>query len=165
MGNDKATLRRYEDDLYVSGTGIMIMGLWTVVKLTMELFLGPEVKNALEAEDPASRATVMIIIVILATVLLMFVLVIHMYIGLNAVRAAKGRPYKKGYYYMAYAALVLTVAGLFTYVDSFKDPKKIDTDLASLIVDLTTIYIFASAIISTKKIKKLKEELLRENCG
>jgi hypothetical protein len=39
MEDVKVSLRRYEDNLYVSGLGITVMGLWTALKSMMEIFL------------------------------------------------------------------------------------------------------------------------------
>ena len=50
MNYDKAELRRHEDNLYVSGSGVLVMGAWEVVKIFMQVFLvSPESFN-IEAE-------------------------------------------------------------------------------------------------------------------
>lgn len=157
MGNSKALIRRYEDDLYVSGVGIMIMGVWTVVKIIMELFLGSDFDFNLEAEDPRLRIVAIIVIGLILAILMFLILKLHLYIGLNAVRVAKGKKFKKGYCTAAKIMLVLTILGMGTYTSMFDKPESIDTQLASMLVDLTTIYIFVILIISTNKLNKLKE--------
>ncbi|MCR4705162.1 MAG: hypothetical protein K5641_03760 [Lachnospiraceae bacterium] len=154
--DSKAMLRRYENDLYVSGVGILIMGGWTVLKLVMELFL-----KSKDYFQPKTAEEMAVVAVILAVTLVMVLLIvrIHFYIGMNAIRAAKGRAYKKSYFKWAVIMLILTLSGLLVYADILKDPNNIDTNLASMLVDLTTIYIFLIVIISTKRIKNLKTKM------
>jgi predicted membrane protein len=83
---------------------------------------------------------------------------VHLYIGLNAMRAAKGRKYKGGYFVAAIIVTVLSVLSLFTYIEGFQNIEKIDTTIASMLVDITTIYIFLVVIISSLRIKKIKGE-------
>ncbi len=36
MESEKVLLRKYEDDLNVSGMGVIILGAWSIVKLIMQ---------------------------------------------------------------------------------------------------------------------------------
>ena len=81
---------------------------------------------------------------------------VHLYIGLNAMRAAKGREHKEGYFVAAIIIAVLSVLCLFTYKEAFKNIERIDTTMASLLVDITTIYILIMVIVSSIRIKRIK---------
>ena len=159
MGDDKVKLRRYEDDLNVGGLGVVILGAWSVLKVLMYTIM--EDKNTINLEEIAKEdraIAVGIFIVIIALTLLMVLLIfkIHLYIGMNASKAARGEPYKKGYYTAAIILLVLSVLSMFTYIEAIKDLDNIDTTIASFIVDLTTIYILWIVVSSTRKIRELK---------
>lgn len=160
--SEKASLRRYEDDLYVSGTGVIVMGAWSVVKAGMELFLGAELKKDLVTDDTIPMALAMFLVFLIFAVISFVILKLHFYVGLNAVRAAKGQEHKKGYYKAAIIMLVLTLLNMGSYPEMFKDLGNIDTNLASVFVDLTTAYIFVIVLISTNKIKNLREQQSRE---
>lgn len=158
MGNDKVKLRRYQDDLNVGGLGIVILGAWSILKIIMHTII--EAKNNISLEEFAEEErwiAVVVVIVVIAGILLVSLLIfkIHFYIGMNASRAAKGEPYKKGYYKGAIILLVLSVMGMFTYIDELKNLDTIDTTIASFIVDLTTVYILWVVVSSTKKIREL----------
>ncbi len=159
MGDDKVKLRRYEDDLNVGGLGVVILGAWSVLKVLMYTIM--EDKNTINLEEIAKEdraIAVGIFIVIIALTLLMVLLIfkIHLYIGMNASKAARGEPYKKGYYTAAIILLVISVLGMFTYIEAIKDLDNIDTTIASFLVDLTTIYILWIVVSSTRKIRELK---------
>ncbi len=158
MNSDKALLRKYEDDLNVSGTGVIIMGAWSIVRVLIELFMnGKEFLN-IDEEDPQFFMIGMIIVFALVAVIAVGVMSVHLYIGLNAIRAARGKKYKKGYYAAAIIVTVLSVLSLATYINDFQDLEKIDMTLASMLVDITTTYFFLVVIISSVRIKGIKGE-------
>ena len=159
MDNSKARLRRYEDDLYVSGTGVIIMGAWGVVKAVLGIFLGADSELYLEADSALGKTAVIILTVILVGIISALIMKFHIYIGLNAVRAAKGKEYKKGYIIGAVILLLLTLSGFIAYKDMFKNIDNIDSTIASMLVDLTTAYVCVIVIISTKRINELKQSV------
>ena len=158
MMSDKAKLRRYEDDLNVSGTGIVIMGAWSIVKLIMDLFLESKEYFAFEADSKFEYAFGVTFVAIISLI----VIKIHLYIGLNAIKASKGREHKKGYFAGSVIILIIMVLCLLLYIEKFQDIDNIDTTISALLVDLTTIYILAVVVISTVKIKKLRKKMLQE---
>ena len=158
MGVDKAKLRRYEDDLNVSGAGVIIMGAWAVVRVLIEVFLQTNPSEELAKEAPEDRLPILLIVIAMVVILSAVVLTIHLYIGLNAMRAAKGMKYSRGYYAVAIILLILTVLGLFSYREGLKDVDNIDTTIAAMLVDLTTIYILAVTVISTRRIRSIKKK-------
>ena len=158
MNSDKALLRKYEDDLNVSGTGVIIMGAWSIVRVLIELFMnGKEFLN-IDEEDPQFFMIGMIIVFALVAVIAVGVMSVHLYIGLNAIRAARGKEYKKGYYAAAIIVTVLSFLSLATYINDLQDLEKIDITLASMLVDITTTYFFLVVIISSVRIKGIKVE-------
>ncbi len=160
--NMKLLLRRYEDDLYAGGLGVVIMGVWNAVKAIMGIII-----NFSDIIGPrAGDSTVFSLdfgILIASIILVMFLLIkAHLYIGLNAARAARGKKYKKGYFTGAIILLVLSTLGLASYGFVINDMDNIFTVLASILVDLTTIYIFAIVIRATIKIRELKSAQIQE---
>ena len=157
MEDDKVRLRRYEDDLYVGGMGIMLMGIWSVIKTAMQFFLSSDDYFVPEIADPTIRAIFTALLFVVIAVFMALVLRVHFYIGLNAIRAAKGQHYKKGYYTAAIIMLVLLLLSMGLYSDMLEDIENIDTTIASILVDIVTIYIFIIVVISTDKIKRIRE--------
>ena len=159
MGNDNTNLRRYEDDLHVSGLAVVILGAWSVLKLIMEVILeGQSVFKMDEFGDDEKLIAMLVygVIIFIVVAISLLIFAFHFFIGMNASKAARGLPYKKGYYVCAIIMLVLSVLGIAAYYEEFKNLEEIDTTIASLLVDLTTIYVFFVVVISTNKIRKLK---------
>ena len=166
MNSEKALLRRHEDNLNVCGMGVIILGAWDVLKVIMQAFM--EAKDIfqfdLEVTDDEKAVTLLVVIAIVAILILLSALIFlfHIYIGRNAMKNAKGQPYKKGYFVWAVILLVLSVLGMLTYVDEIKETENLETTIASIIVDLTTIYILVNLVISTQKIKQIRAEQTQE---
>ncbi len=166
MNSEKALLRRQEDNLNVCGMGVIILGAWDVLKVIMQAFM--EAKDIfqfdLEVTDEEKAVTLLVVIAIVAILILLSALIFlfHIYIGRNAMKNAKGQPYKKGYFVWAVILLVLSVLGMLTYVDEIKETENLETTIASIIVDLTTIYILVNLVMSTQKIKQIRAEQTQE---
>ena len=160
MSNDTIKLRRYKNDLYVSGTGVIIMGAWSVIKALMEIILGPEDYFDMGDIEPDYRPYVLVISVVFVLLFMLLILAVHLYIGMNAAKAARGMDHKKGYIAGSIILLILTLISFTSYAND--DPEDIDTTIASILVDLTTIYIFAVVVISSFRIKKLEEQPAQE---
>ena len=158
MNTEKAELRKYEDDLNVSGMGVIIMGAWSIVRVLIELFMNTKEFLNLDDEDPESIMFGMIILIAIVAIISVLVMSVHLYIGLNAMRAARGKEYKGGYYIAAIIICVLSVLSLGSYIKGLQDLEKLDTTLASLLVDITTTYFFIGVILSTVRIKRIKGE-------
>ena len=161
MHSDACALRRYEDNLNVCGIGVVILSAWDAFKLAMQFLTkikessGDFFAQFAEAERGyALGFFIFFIALVLLGIALIFLL--HAYIGVNASRAAKRRPYKKGYYAWAKILLVLSVLSLFAYADKIRSLEELDTTVASLIIDLTFIYILGTVVISTRRIRALR---------
>ncbi len=160
MGTNSVALRRYEDDLSVGGFGVIILGAWDVLKLFMQIIMDWDEISDFGAESEADKlpmAIVLIVIVAFIMLIAFLIFKIHLYIGMNASRAAKGQPYKKGYYTWAIVLLVLSVLSMAAYIDEITDLENIETTIASIIVDLTMIYCLGIVVFSTRKIKEIRE--------
>jgi hypothetical protein len=162
MNSGNALLRRYEDNLNVCGMGVIILGAWDVLKVIMQLMMNmkdlvSEMLNDVDESEQGIALGVIIAIIAVAIVITAVIFLIHYYIGMNASRAAKGLPYKKGYYVWAIILLVVSILGMYTYVEDIKDIENIETTIASIIVDITSIYILISVVVATRKIKELKQ--------
>ncbi|WP_034444076.1 hypothetical protein [Butyrivibrio sp. AE2032] len=166
MNSEKALLRRHEDNLNVCGMGIIILGAWDVLKVIMQLLLESKemFQFDLEATEEEKAITLVVLIAIIAIFILLSALIFlfHVYIGRNAMKEAKGQPFKKGYFVWAVILLVLSLLGTLSYADEIKEAEVLSTTIASIIVDLTSIYILATLVISSRKVKALRAELTQE---
>ena len=166
MKNSKPLLRKYEDNLYVCGMGVIILGAWDVLKLIMQVILDAKdlfnITADVKEDERGLALGIIIAAVVIVFLLSILIFLVHVYIGRNAMKAAKDQPYKKGYFVWAIIILILSVLAMYFYVDDFMEMKHIKTTIASIIVDITSIYILAVVVVTTVKIKKLKATQTQE---
>ena len=162
METDGARIRRCEDNLNICGIGVIIMGAWSILKVIIELLL--ESKDIInvdivpQVETPLEVVLAYVFVLLTVLFLCFLIFCLHLYIGLNAVREAKGNPYKKGYYVWTLITLVLAVAGIIAYKDNFRDIENIDTTIAAFLVDITFIYILVGIVVYRNRIRKLRAQ-------
>lgn len=163
----KALLRRHEDNLNVCGMGVIILGAWDILKVIMQLLLEAKdmfnIDLELPEEDKAMTMFVIVFVVAILILLCSLIFLFHVYIGRNAMKDAKGLPCKKGYFIWATILLVVSLLGTTTYLDAIKEAEAVSTAIASIIVDITSIYILANLVISSRKVKKLRTEQTRRD--
>jgi len=155
-------LRRYEDDLNVCGIGVMILGGWEFLKVIIHILMNTqepleEMLAALEKSGEWLAAGALSAMTAGSFLYLLLIVQLHIYIGRNACRAAKGAPFRKGYYIWAVILFVITIVGMAGYAEELRHPENIATIVASILVDLTYIYILGMVIVSTRRIRALRQ--------
>lgn len=159
-------LRRYEDNLNVCGSGIIVFGVWDAIKIIIQIFMNENGIKAYIFNDISKYAkgdsatySLIVILIVLAIVILIIlpIFLLHIYTGLNASRAARRLPYKKGYLVVAIIMFIISVVGMIVYIIGIKNMQNVEINIASIIVDLTYIYILGSVIVYTQKIKSFRE--------
>ena len=146
-------MRRYRNLLTVSGLGVIIFGLWSVLKTILLLFM----KEGILSEIPDDTFVRVMFFLILGGILLIDVL-IRLYVGLSA--RAEGFGKKKGYGYVV-IAILMALASLTSLVLIFFDSNEqsIWELIVSVIVEATSLVVTIELLVAAFTVKKLKKEL------
>lgn len=146
-------MRRYQNLLTVSGLGVIIFGLWSVLKTILLLFM----KEGILSEIPDDTFVRVMFFVILGGILLVDVL-IRLYVGLSA--RAEGFGKKKGYGYVV-IAILMALASLTSLVLIFFDTNEqsLWELIVSVIVEATSLVVTIELLVAAFTVKKLKKEL------
>ena len=145
-------MRRYQNLLTVSGLGVIIFGLWSVLKTILLLFM----KEGILSEIPDDTFVRVMFFLILGGILLVDVL-IRLYVGLSA--RAEGFGKKKGYGYVV-IAILMALASLTSLVLIFFDSNEqsIWELIVSVIVEATSLVVTIELLVAAFTVKKLKKE-------
>ena len=145
-------MRRYQNLLTVSGLGVIIFGLWSVLKSILLLFM----KEGILSEIPDDTFVRVMFFLILGGILLVDVL-IRLYVGLSA--RAEGFGKKKGYGYVI-IAILMALASLTSLVLIFFDSNEqsIWELIVSVIVEATSLVVTIELLVAAFTVKKLKKE-------
>ena len=146
-------MRRYQNLLTISGLGVIIFALWSVLKTILLFFLREDVRAALP-DDAASRTILLVVII----GILVIDISIRLFVGLSA--RAEGFGKKKGYAYIVFAVLA-ALASLASLVMIFFDStyNSITELVVSVIVEATSLVVTIELLVAAFTVKKLKKEL------
>ena len=146
-------MRRYQNLLTVSGLGVIIFGLWTVLKTILLLFLQEDMVDDL----PDGLFYRVLFFTLIGGVLLIDFL-IRLLVGLSA--RAEGFGKKKGYGYIV-VAILIAIASLVSLVLIFFDTadRSILELIVSFIVEATSMIATVELLVAAFTVKKLKKEL------
>ena len=100
MMTDKEKIRKLEHDLYLSGIGVILLGVWGCMKATMTLYLS---EGGIDTSDvePEIIPLFFVIFLIMLILLNIIIMAFHLYVGLNAMKVGKRGSRKKAYLYVA----------------------------------------------------------------
>ncbi|MBQ6262050.1 MAG: hypothetical protein IJK58_00870 [Clostridia bacterium] len=143
-------LLKSQNDLVISGMGVIILAVWTVVKAAMYAVLRlRELWGTLEADYRG------IVIAVSAGVIALIgavSLLLRITIGRSAIREGKGG--KSGKLYIVLAWIILVLDGLGVLIDllSFGSNGILDS-VAVLAVDVTSAATLINLLVSAKRIR------------
>lgn len=150
-----ANIRRLENSLVTIGTGVVILSLWTLLKIILyTLVYREEIENASSTLQPIEAAFV---IGLIAAAVVVFIL--HCFIGLSAIDEGRGKrkhpvyPIVTGFIIIFYAAMILLELSLLFFY------KEISLKLViSMVIDVTTIGLMIDILASSLRLRKLKKQ-------
>ena len=146
-------MRRYQNLLTVSGLGVIIFGLWTVLKTILLLFLQEDM-----LDDLPDGLFYRVLFLTLVGGGLLIDFLIRLFVGLSA--RAEGFGKKKGYGYIV-VAILIAIASLASLVLIFFDTgdRSILELIVSFIVEATSMIATVELLVAAFTVKKLKKEL------
>ena len=159
----KRELRRYEDRLIVTGSGIFVVGLWSVVKFAMIYAFGqlPEFSNEIMAELGESETLVLGIVLFITLVLLMLS---HLYIGRSAQNEGLRKSTNK-WGYIVFTVLFTVLYGISVSDDIRNLDIYYDTafdGIVETIIDITVLVTLVELIIAAVEVKYLRYKISKQ---
>ncbi len=158
-------LRKYRTNLTIGGTGVMIFGIWGVVKLLLYYFMTPAAvnKDSINNISYEAREISRIFMVSFAVAMIVLViveLVLRAIIWRLSVKEGQGK--KCGYVHIVLAIIIgvtLTVSDIMYMVSPVARTHTIFDNIIIVIVDSTSLLALFDVIFSSFKVKKLSKEL------
>lgn len=158
-------LRHYRTNLRNSGSGFIIFAFWGIIKFLMIVTMKRQYFWDMIGMDPeafyseSDRVLVFALGISAVLIFMLIVLLIHLFIGIGAIKFGRGKSQKQRFFHVAVIMFVLSVLGLTYYIPGLGGVKTYsDTILAAMLVDMATAYILFDMIHSTSMIKKLLKQ-------
>ncbi|MBE5844717.1 MAG: hypothetical protein E7302_11225 [Butyrivibrio sp.] len=153
-------LRRRQSILGITGIGVIVFGFWSFIKIHLYFLVGREYLLSRPGYygDPNPTALLIITYIILL-IIAAFDLSMRIYIGRNAVFEANNYHRKTHYVGAAMILIFFTLLSIFLTIISI-DPHDIDIldQIASFLVDITSVSMLFELVSSSLKIRKIRNE-------
>lgn len=152
----EARIRKYKNNLVVSGMGTIAFGVWSVVKVTMYAFLDKE--NLLGSYSHSSGFVIALIYFFLYSILAVDLLIRYK-AGRAAIRVGKGiishsaRPVVEGSIVLLYSLFCVVLALIFgsSQAESYADV------VTSVIIETSSLFAVAEMVYSAIMIEHLQK--------
>ena len=152
MDRTKAKTRRLEINQMTLGTGVVIFGIWSLIRMGLTLFI---FNDGMDAEFDPDYRTLSLAIVWVATILLFL---LYAYVGLSARSEGRGKRKSVAFLIWSGFALFLYIISLVFEVSAmFEEEKGIFSMVASLIIDITSIVCMLEMMVGSVKLRKLRK--------
>ncbi|MBR2086878.1 MAG: hypothetical protein IJ906_07060 [Oscillospiraceae bacterium] len=161
MNSSERELRRCRDHLASIGTGILMFGAWSVIKLNMELFVSKW--DALETLPQEKRWIGVLILLVIDSFLSLTILAWNLFVGLSA--RSEGRKGRKHVLYLVLAAgmIVLYIPTLIGEIEDFSDRfDNLGMGIVTVYIDLTIIVTLIELEYAAIKSKILQKKLIKQ---
>ena len=155
-------LIKSQSDLVISGMGVIILAVWTLVKTAMYAVLQlRDLWGTLEAEY---RGIVVAIAACIIALIGTVSLLLRVTIGRSAIKEGKGG--KGGKLYVVLAWIILVIDGLGALFDllSFGRSGVLDS-VAILAVDVTTVATLINLLVSSKRVRRSAGKAGEPSCS
>ncbi len=163
----KKNIKKCESNITITGIGVLVFGLWDVLKFIIQTAYG-SIDIARELSEIELDSEIDPIIVPLITFFFilfvsLIIIVVHCFIGLRAIGYGRGIKRKWGFLFFAGIIAVMTAIGIPDYFVS-RDGRFFidDTVVAAALVDLTLCYILCDMIFSAIGLKIFSSKLEQE---
>ncbi len=148
--------------MLLSGKGVILLGIWGIFKLFfLQILLDHDLDKIINSLDlDGSELTLAkMIFLIVCGIISLIILILHFYIGRNAIKYSKGQKHSNLFIIITTIYAMIYIISLPYYFTKQPEDTLIDTSFAALLIDLTSIFILFDIIYSYSKIKILIKQI------
>ena len=165
----QAKLRRYKDTLIVTGSGVIVFGVWSMIRVFLEFVLQTSDMDAFLEIVKALEIPLAVIYLVVA-LMLMIPLGFHLYVGMCARAEGYEKKKKSGstrrYAYLVFAFLMAIVFGaglFFKTAQLFSGASDAESNgIIALVIDATFLFVLLRMIIASIQVKRLGKKTAGE---
>lgn len=157
-------LRKYTDNMRISAFGVILFGLWSILKCIMYLVFDTGVFDMVDIYDDGSEILRVVVIVITFFILVVD-LIFRLIVATSAIRDSKKGDKGLGYIilgsFMFIMYAVILIAGFFN-ADYYGQIELIIDGVVTVIVDITSLYAIGDLIYSSIMAKSLRKKTAQQ---
>ena len=154
----RVKIRKYNKNVEINGAAMIMFGAWSVIRIVLSFIMETDDVARYVDKTDMDMMTYLVIAILASLLVLIVVSIFHLSIGIGAIRYAKGKSKKKGFLFMSMLVMLGSVSTMPQYLSLLDSENNIDTTIASLMVDVTMIYIQIDMLKSVIRLEKLKKK-------
>lgn len=161
-------IRKYQSILRSIGTGIIMMGAWSLAKaVSMMLIDSSEMYTAAgEISDvpelAMSQHAAMIFVICVTAAVVLIDILIRIYVGRSAIAIGKGQKRGAAYIVLTCLLILFSMIALLLIIASFRYYGKegSDVSISAAVIELTSLIMLIEMLVASFRLKKhtLQEE-------
>ncbi len=159
-------IRRYSNRLMVTGAGIMVLGVWSLVKTVMVAAFRTDdslhvMFNEIMTETEGDTYKAIVVFIVAAAIVLVVATVIlsfHFYVFVNASREGRGGKKKNLYLVVAGLMICVSVFSMVSLIINFRSGESgIFDTFVSLVLEVTSFILLVELMHAAVKVRKLTD--------
>ncbi len=157
LKNDPGSLRyrRESSTLVVLGTGVMVFGIWSIIKLLGMFAFRIPLFTASEEEDLGSVG--MLFAVIIAVIIVSVDVLLRIFVGIRARREGEGKKAEKAYLVFLVLMIIVSVISVAVEIDAVLSAERDFFDsYANLIMELTSLVVSFEVFMAAKYVRRFR---------
>ena len=149
-------LRKWKSRLVTTGKLTIVFCLWNIIKTFINLFLS-------NSNDTNVDPKITFILNIVVFVIMVFIVLIHLFVGFSAISEGKGKKTRYVYLVVAFIMAIINIVDIIYYFFNLKLDDLLDNVLITSIISLSFGFILIEMIASSIIIKVLNKRIAKEN--
>ncbi len=157
LQNDPGSLRyrRESSTLVVLGTGVMVFGIWSIIKLLGTFAFRIPLFTASEEEDLGSVG--MIFAIIIAVIIVSVDVLLRIFVGIRARREGSGKKAGKAYLVFLVLMIIVSVISVAAEIDAVLSAERDFFDTyANLIMELTSLVVSFEVFMAAIYVRRFR---------
>jgi hypothetical protein len=156
-------LRKNMDTLKIVGKGVIVFGIWTIIKVVLYSTLQWDSIYESMADEELTRGETLLVYVFLLFIIFGSDIAIRLYVGCSAIAEGRGRRKRPVYIVAAFILLIFSVAWTVLSVlpadDTYQSP--LDT-VMTVIVEATSCITLLEMCLSAIRVRRLRRRLAEQ---
>ena len=157
----KQKLRRLENNLVISGTGLMAFTVWSFIRVLLFVYtFRDELMELMRQQDDWDGDDIPFSLVLLVVVILLAIVALpSLYVSKAARDEGRRMKSRKAYIVLAMIMLIPQALGaIYSIADIFVADDAFDASVTA-IIDITVLAVFAETVTTAIRVKKYRKEL------
>ena len=168
---DSVRLRRYLNQLTMSGLGCIVFGIWSGVRLVLTMYLRRaeilellQVDINMELAEAGAEDVVFYIVLSVIVLVALFAILVHLFVGLSAMKEGRGKKHRTLYLFIALLLLYGTVTPWINgssqaVAEGTEQIFSMDTGAVAVLLDIGMAFTFIDMLYSAIRARLLQRKI------